>query len=107
MELSHLLLNKLKWFNVADNADKLTVNGRSLYALPSKIKVNKNVVTDIMSVEGGYYSYTFSRDQVFNVIGAYKSIYHDNGKKRYIVSYSGPSGNYILSFSESDCTPIW
>ena len=37
--LSHMLFNRLKWWNVDDNADKATINGRDYIATPKKIRV--------------------------------------------------------------------
>lgn len=105
MAISHLIFNRLKWFNVAENADNVTANGRSFYALPSKIKLTKDSAT--WTVNGGSLPYALNSGQVLDVIGAYKNTYNENGKKRYIVSYSDSNNDYILSVSESDCTPIW
>lgn len=106
MAIDHLVFNKLKWFNVTDNADSVKANGRSFYALPSKIKLTKSANPwVIMGVNAP--SYSFDIGKVFDVIGAYKNTYNEGGKKRYIVSYSESGNNYILSVSESDCTPIW
>lgn len=44
MAVDHILFNKLKWFNVADNADSVKANGRNFYALPSKVKLTKDHV---------------------------------------------------------------
>lgn len=41
MAVDHILFNKLKWFNVADNADNVTVNGKKYYAVPSKITIKQ------------------------------------------------------------------
>lgn len=106
MAIDHMLFNKLKWFNVADNADNVKANGRSFYALPSKIKLT-NESTTIWEIHGGALPFTFNSGQVFDVLGAYKNTYNEQGKKRYIVSYSHSNQDYILSVSESDCTPIW
>lgn len=38
--LDHMLFNLKKWFNVGDNADKVMANGRTYYALPSKVTVS-------------------------------------------------------------------
>ena len=104
--LDHLIFNKLKWFNVADNTDSINANGRNFYVLPSKIKLTKaNAV--VWTVNGGSPPSGFSSGQVFDVLGAYKNTYNEQGKKRYIVSYSNSNLDYILSVSESDCTPIW
>ena len=105
MAIDHILFNKLKWFNVADNADSVKANGRNFYALPSKIKLTK--IADLWEINGGDPPQGFGIGQVFDVLGAYKNTYNENGKKRYIVSYSGSNNDYIFSVSESDCTPIW
>lgn len=44
--IDHLIFNKLKWFNVADNADNATANGKKYYAVPSKITIKQG--TDIL-----------------------------------------------------------
>lgn len=106
MAIDHLIFNRLKWFNVTDNADSIKANGRSFYALPSKIKLTNDGVA-LGTIHGGALPYTFDSGQVFDVLGAYKNTYNEQGKKRYIVSYSHSNRDYILSVSESDCTPIW
>ena len=105
MAIDHILFNKLKWFDVADNADSVKANGRNFYALPSKIKLTNEITA--WKIHGSDLSRTFSSGKVFNVLGAYKNTYNEGGKKRYIVSYSESGRDYILSVSESDCTPIW
>lgn len=102
----YLKFNRLNWYNITDNTDNITANGRSFYALPSKIKLTKYSAT-VWTVNGGSLPYTLGSGQVLDVIGAYKNTYNENGKKRYIVSYSDSNNDYILSVSESDCTPIW
>lgn len=104
MAIDHLVFNRLKWFNVADNADSVKANGRNFYALPSKVKLTKN--TTLWVIHGGYPRF-FNSGYVFDVLGAYKNTYNEQGKKRYIVSYSDSDGKYIWSVSENDCTPIW
>lgn len=106
MTVDHILFNKLKWFNVADNADNVTANGRSFYALPSKVKLTKDNAS-LGVVNGGAPLHSFTSGQVFDVLGAYKNTYNEQGKKRYIVSYSDSNEEYIWSVSENDCTPIW
>ena len=106
MAIDYMLFNKLKWFNVADNADSVKANGRSFYALPSKVKLTKNNVY-LGAINGGAPSYSFNSGDVFDVLGAYKNTYNEQGKKRYIVSYSDSNEKYIWSVSENDCTPIW
>lgn len=105
MAIDHLVFNSLKWFNVADNADNVTANGKKYYALPSKVKLTKN--TYLLAIHGSTLTYSFNSGYVFDVLGAYKNTYNEQGKKRYIVNYSDSGNFYILSVSESDCTPIW
>ena len=105
MAVDHILFNKLKWFNVADNADSVKANGRNFYALPSKIKLTKSA--NLWVIGGVNALPSFDSGAILDVIGAYKNTYNEGGKKRYIVSYSGSGRDYILSVSESDCTPIW
>ena len=105
MTVDHILFNKLKWFDVADNADSVKANGRNFYALPSKIKLTKDNAT-LGAINGGDPPHFFDSGQVFDVLGAYKNTYNEQGKKRYIVSYSDSNREYIWSVSESDCTPI-
>ena len=106
MAVDHILFNKLKWFNVADNADSVKANGRSFYALPSKVKLTKDNA-NVWVVMGANSPGFFGSGKVFDVIGFYPNTYNEGGKKRYIVSYSDSGNFYILSVSESDCTPIW
>ena len=105
MAIDHLIFNSLKWFNVADNADSVKANGRNFYALPSKVKLTKNTI--LWKIHGGDPQNFFPSGQVFDVLGAYKNTYNEQGKKRYIVSYSDSDGEYIWSVSENECTPIW
>lgn len=104
--VDHLIFNKLKWFNITDNADSINANGRNFYALPSRIKLtNTNTVWTVI---GGGLPSDLASGKVLDVIGAYKNTYNEKGKKRYIVGY--PDSNhvdYVLSVSESNCTPIW
>ena len=41
MATDHLVFNRLKWFNVADNADNMTANGKTYYTFPSKITIKQ------------------------------------------------------------------
>ena len=46
--LDHLIFNKLKWFNVADNASSVTANGKKYYAIPTQVTVPKGTILYIM-----------------------------------------------------------
>lgn len=42
--VDHLIFNKLKWFNVADNASSVTANGKKYYAIPTQVTVPKGTI---------------------------------------------------------------
>lgn len=42
--IDHLIFNKLKWFNVTDNADNVKANGKKYYAVPSKITIKQGTI---------------------------------------------------------------
>lgn len=42
--LDHLIFNKLKWFNVADNADNITANGKKYYAIPTQVTAPRGTI---------------------------------------------------------------
>lgn len=46
--LSHMLFNKLKWFNAADNASSVTANGKKYYAIPTQVTVPKGTILYLM-----------------------------------------------------------
>ena len=46
--LDHLIFNKLKWFNVADNASSVTANGKKYYAIPTQVTVPKGTILYLM-----------------------------------------------------------
>lgn len=53
MTIDHLVFNRLKWFNVADNADSVTANGKKYYAVPSKITIKRGTTISTVPLEGG------------------------------------------------------
>ena len=42
--LDHMIFNKLKWFNIADNADSVTANGKNYSAVPKKITIKQGTM---------------------------------------------------------------
>lgn len=44
MAIDHLVFNKLKWFNVADDADNITANGKKYYTIPTQVTVPKGTI---------------------------------------------------------------
>lgn len=40
MAIDHLVFNKLKWFNIDDNSQQITANGKKWGAYPTSVKLN-------------------------------------------------------------------
>lgn len=49
MAIDHLVFNKLKWFNVTDNADSVTANGKDYEAVPQQVKIFKNTKINLFN----------------------------------------------------------
>lgn len=95
MAIDHILFNKLKWFNVADNADSVTANGRTFYALPKRVKLNKTMMIKNFSGSG----VEISSGQIFDVITG------QDGDSWFGARRDLPTYYYYLP--KSSCTPIW
>lgn len=50
--LDHLLLNKLKWFNIGDNTDQITANGKTWTAHPASIVVADEALIETLDDVG-------------------------------------------------------
>ena len=50
--LDHLILNKLKWFNIGDNADTITANGKTWTAHPASIVVADEALIETLDDVG-------------------------------------------------------
>lgn len=44
MAVDHMLFDRLKWFNIADNASFVTANGKKYYAIPTQVTVPKGTI---------------------------------------------------------------
>lgn len=71
--LDHMIFNKLKWFNIGDNVDQVTANGKSYTAIPKQIKVQNRAsimwassgdhsISDTLSCCGIFYGTFFGID---------------------------------------------
>lgn len=49
--LDHIIFNKLKWFNIADNVESVNANNRVYYTMPRSFSIPANV--DIIFSYGG------------------------------------------------------
>lgn len=81
--VDHLIFNKLKWFNVADNADSVTANGKDYEAVPQQVKIPKNTKVNLFNsfnfadIRGEKYA---ASDTVLNCIGVIGENYCCSGK---------------------------
>ena len=99
MALSHLILNKLKWWSIDSNAESQIINGKQYFTFPSKVRTNDLV--DVGVISGNC---SVRRNEMLNVIGASEKYYVAHGE----VTYAGGShGTEDFLIKKSDCTPIW
>lgn len=77
MAVDHILFNKLKWFNVADNADSVTANGKNYIALPASFTLPKGTHVSDGDHERGMNT---SRDCEVTCVGSSDDFYYFCGK---------------------------
>ena len=77
MAIDNILFNKLKWFNVADNADNITANGKKYVALPTSFTLPKGTHVSDGDHEGGMNT---SRDCEVTCVGSSDDFYYFCGK---------------------------
>ena len=77
MTVDHLIFNKLKWFNVADNADNVQANGRNYIALPASFTLPKGTHVNNGSHPGGM---NISQDCEVTCVGSSNDFYYFCGK---------------------------
>lgn len=110
--LKEIIFNKLKWFNVDDNAKKMTANGKNWIAMPSKIIVHKGAHMWGKPYNSDTMSCIAVKDFTINCQG----IYHETSASTtyYVfdtplnVSEIGTTANFIPGLVDvKDCTPIF
>lgn len=103
MAIEHLIFNRLKWFNVADNADSTTINGRNYEAIPSQVKVPAHteitILNNATTALGSFERYA-EKDTILNCIGIINNNYCCTGKIN-LNQYGSPNeyGTYGSLFS--------
>ena len=77
MAVDHMLFNKQKWFNVADNADSVKANNKDYVALPTSFTLPKDT-----HVSDGYHQsgMNISRDCEVTCVGSSNDFYYFCGK---------------------------
>lgn len=73
MAVDHMLFNKQKWFNVADNADSVKANNKDYVALPTSFTLPKDT-----HVSDGYHQsgMNISRDCEVTCVGSSNDFYY-------------------------------
>lgn len=77
MAVDHMLFNKQKWFNVADNADSVKANNKDYVALPTSFTLPKGT-----HVEDGYHDsgMNISQDCEVTCVGSSNDFYYYCGR---------------------------
>lgn len=81
MAVDHLVFNKLKWFNVADDANEVTINHKSWTAHPASVTVKDDSVLISISSDNFAYEYNLrlNGQQDFKCIGKAGDVYIVSG----------------------------
>lgn len=84
--LDHLIFNKLKWFNVTDNADQVSANGRNYVAIPKQVTIPNGTI-----VWGDYemrsYQYPINTDTTCNIVGKTQFMWAGNTNPQTVDCY--------------------
>lgn len=94
MTIDHLVFNNQSWFNVADNADEVTANGKKYYAIPSKITIKQGTSLTYPS-QGTDHATTTNRlkkDLQVDCVGASANHY-------FFVAYIDDSDTYGIYYN--------
>jgi hypothetical protein len=80
MTVDHILFNNLKWFNVADDANEVTINHKIWTAHPASVTVKTQSVLTVLD-QNSYYEHTLRlRDQQdFKCLGKAGDVYIVSG----------------------------
>lgn len=93
MATDHLVFNKLKWFNVTDNADNMTANGKKYYAVPSKITIKQgtSLTYPVAGVDHADTTGELQEDLQVDCVGA-------NANHYFFVAYIGDYETYGINY---------
>lgn len=114
MAIDHLVFNKLKWFNVTDNADNMTANGKKYYAVPSKITIKQgtSLTTPAAGVDHTDNTSRLKEDLEVKCIGANDNHYffianiYDYDTYGIHYSFQEREGYGVGEVSKSNCKNI-
>lgn len=85
--LDHMLFNKLKWFNIANNATTIQANGKKWRAYPQTITVDGSCNFTIAS--GGGQIQHDGPDDTYTCLGSFDGHYVVNGHAGEIEGHYG------------------
>lgn len=86
MAIDHLVFNRLKWFNVADNADNITANGRNYVAIPKQVTIPSG--TGVWGDnEMRSYQYQINTDTICNIVGKTQFMWASNTNPKTVDCY--------------------
>lgn len=107
MTIDHLVFNRLKWFNVADNADSVTANGKKYYAVPSKITIKQGTIIHYPLRGSELAGTAFELEEDFEVkcIGANDNHYFFIGYLNHY-TFQEREGYGVGEVSKSNCKNI-
>lgn len=94
MAIDHILFNKLKWFNVADNAESIQIGNRQFWAIPSEIIIKDGTNLGRYDDAGG--TALVDGDTTVKVIGVSKNAYIITG----YVHFRESTNLYSITFAE-------
>ena len=90
MAVDHMLFDRLKWFNVADNADNVKANGRNYFAMPVSFTIPKDTHLSDGDHQQGF---DLSKDCNVTCVGASDEFYYFCGEIEFTQSYGGPDSH--------------
>lgn len=108
MTIDHLVFNRLKWFNVADNAGNVTANGKKYYAVPSKITIKQGTIIQypIQGSELADVAVKLQEDLEVKCIGANDNHYFFIGYIGHNYTFQEREGYGVGEVSKSNCKNI-
>lgn len=102
--LDHLLLNKLKWFNIGDNTNSVNANGKDWEAIPKQITLSRGVKIATFSGDGSAFTtdaiIMLNSDATANVIGKIANCYAITGIFNGTGQDTGTNATLNLEFDE-------
>ena len=84
MAIDHLIFNRLKWFNVTDNADSIKANGRNYFAMPVSFTIPEGTHVSDGDHQSGF---DLSKDCDVTCVGASADFYYFCGKIEITPTY--------------------